>query len=101
MVFAIVIFVVVGAMNAWVGYALKYQRRYGLIAGYDPARHGAPVALAKWLGSGALGLALLCAAGIIAVLALPDRLGLVMRSLGVAVVVTVLVIVSGAYRRRT
>ena len=44
MLFAIVILAIVGVSNAWAGYAIKYQRRYHLIAGYDAKRDGEPEA---------------------------------------------------------
>lgn len=33
--FTMLVFAVVGVSMAWGGYAIKYQRRYNLIAGFD------------------------------------------------------------------
>ena len=93
MLFAIIILAIVGVSNAWVGYAIKYQRRYHLIAGYDAKRDGEPVALARVLGYGGIALGAVCAAGIIALLVKPDEVEAVMRVVGFAGLIVVIVIV--------
>ena len=100
MLFAIVILAFVGATSAGMGYAIKYRRRYHLIAGFDRARVSDPDALARWTGNRSFVLAAICAAGVIALLVMPGSLLAVLRTVSLASVVVVLVTVSSAMRRK-
>lgn len=99
MLLAIIILAIVGVSNAWVGYAIKYQRRYHLIARYDAKRDGEPEALARVLGNGGLALGAVCAAGIIGLLVKPDAMEAVVRVVGFAGLVVVIVMVIRAFGR--
>ena len=99
MLLAIIILAIAGGLNAWTGYALKYQRRYHLIAGFDAAKVRDPDALAVWLGNGGFALAAVCAGGILALLAIPDAMPAITMGVGLAVFVIVLVIAGRALGR--
>ena len=98
MLFAIVILAIVGVSNAWAGYAIKYQRRYHLIAGYDAKRDGEPEALARVLGNGGIALGVVCAAGITGLLVKPDAMEAVIRVVGFAGLIVVIVIAVTPWR---
>lgn len=98
--FAVIILTVVGGINAWVGHAIKHQRRYDLIAGFDPALVRDPDALARWIGHGAFALAAICAGGILGALIVPGALETVLLGVGVAVVAVVLITAGGLFGRR-
>lgn len=85
--FAIIIFGIVGVAMGWAGYAIGFQRRYHLIAGFEP-RHleqmRDPDALGRWVGNGSLSMAALCAVAIIALLVAPGAAPVIVTVAGIA-----------------
>lgn len=100
--FTMLIFAVVGGSMAWGGYAIKYQRRYNLIAGFD-ARQAQqmrdPDALGRWVGNGSFAIAALCGAGIVALLIAPDAFAVIGAVVGIANGAAALVLAAGAIGR--
>jgi hypothetical protein len=91
---------VVSATSAWAGHAIKHQRRYDLIAGYDASKLPNPDALGRWVGNGAFAMAAMSAAGIIAVLLVPDAWWLVaLTATSLALGAAALVIAAGGIGR--
>ena len=70
--FVVLTLAIAGAALARAGYAIKHQRRYDLIAGYDASNLPNPDALGRWVGNGALVMAGISAVGIVAVSLVPE-----------------------------
>lgn len=100
--FAMLIFFVVGVAMAWGGYAIKYQRRYNLIAGYDAGQMQQmrdPDALGRWVGNGSLAIAAICGAGILALLIAPEAFAIIGAVMGITNGAVALVFAAGAIGR--
>ena len=97
--FAAAILLLVGAATGWSGYAIKYQRKYHLIAGFDAARARDPVALAGWIGTGGLLIAAVCAIAAFAVLVAPDALPVIVAAAGITTGAAAVVTAAGAIGR--
>lgn len=91
--------VAIGALNALLGYLIRYRKQYGLIAGYDPRRLANPERLARWVGGWSIVIGIECIAAGIAAARRPADIRVILRVFAVAVIVSVIAMVTGSSRR--